>query len=226
MSSPQTSSPSILRSGLKAGVSFLFTLASGSLLGIVLSLGVAWYYGGRVGAADGALTASLTRPSFLIGMLLYLFVLAYPVISFFYGWRRALQKIVEAHSLPLAERLSSLAANRLAAVPDSQNKLDSAREWLSEDAVSGKLESVLGASSWGGRAARFAVRRLPWANLLADWETQAKAQGESNVQSLASALSPRIAAALNEIAAPSWAPLIAVAAAHAALFGLGIWLAR
>jgi hypothetical protein len=224
MSSPNTSS--IVRTSLKAGGTFLFTLASGSLLGVALSIGVAGYYGGLAGGGDSSLAASLTRPSFLIALLLYLFILVYPAISFFYGWRRALQKIVEAHSSPLAERLSSLVADRLASLPDSQNKLDSARKWLSEDSVSEKLETVLGGSAWGRRAARFALRRLPWADLLADWEAQTRANAGSQTQSLIPVLSPRIAAALNEAAAPSCLPLVAVVAAHAALLGFGIWLAN
>jgi hypothetical protein len=217
MSSPNTSSPSIVRTGLKAGGTFLFTLASGSLLGIALSLGVAWYYQGL---------ASVGASPFLIVLLLYLFVLVYPAISFFYGWRRALQKIVEAHGPQLAERLSALAADRLASLPDSQNKLDSVRKWLSEDAVVGKLEPVLGGSAWGRRAARFALRRLPWADLFSDWEAQTKTQAGSPIQALNSVLSPRIAMALNDAAAPSCLPLIAVAVAHAALLGWGIWLAN
>jgi hypothetical protein len=94
--------------------------------------------------------------------------------------------------------------------------------------ITGELESVLGDSAWGRRAARFAVRRLPWADLLADWEARTKAQdgSGSDIQSLVSALSPRIAAALNDAAAPSRLPLIAVVAAYAALLGTGIWLAN
>jgi hypothetical protein len=82
----------------------------------------------------------------------------------------------------------------------------------------------LGDSSWARRAARFAARRLPWADLLSDWEAQATAHGEPDAPALIAVLSARIAKALNEIARPSRVPLIAVVTAHVALLGLGIWL--
>jgi hypothetical protein len=160
-------------------------------------------------------------------LLLWLFLFVYPVLSFFYGWRRALQKVVEAYSLPLAGRLSSLAAERLASLPVSQDRIGQVQKWLAEDSVAGTLASALGDSSWARRAARFAARRLPWNDLLSDW-VEATAIGESgaaDVSTLAPVLSARIAKALNEVATPSRVPLIAVVAVHAVLLGLGIWLA-
>jgi hypothetical protein len=168
----------------------------------------------------------LAQPELLVALLLWLFILVYPALSFFYGWRRALKKIVEAHSLPLSERLSSLVAERLASLPVAPDRIDQVRKWLSEDAVSGKLASALGDSSWARRAARFAARRLPWADLLADWEAQTTASGAPDAPALASVLSARIARKLNEIATPSRVLLIVVVTAHAVLLGLGIWLAR
>ncbi|MDR3158572.1 MAG: hypothetical protein LBU11_06105 [Zoogloeaceae bacterium] len=235
-----SSSPSLVHTALKASGAFLFTLLSGSILGIVASVGVAWWYWGHISIGGGpalahvgggglggilALAVLLAQPALLIALLLWLFILVYPALSFFYGWRRALQKVVEAHSLPLAERLSFLVVERLASLPASQDRIGLLRKQLSEDAVSGTLASALGDSSWARRAARFAARRLPWADLLADWEAQTAASGEADVPALAPALSARIAKKLNEIAAPSSVPLIVVATAHAALLGLGIWLA-
>ncbi|MDR0736187.1 MAG: hypothetical protein LBF51_05040 [Zoogloeaceae bacterium] len=235
-----SSSPSILRAALKAGGTFLLTWVSGSILGMAASVGVAWHYWGHVGIGGGPALAHVgggagaivmlatlaAQPALLVALLLWLFILVYPAVSFFYGWRRALQKIVEAHSALLAERLSSLATERLASLPGAQGGIGRVRKWLAEDSASGMLASALGDSSWARRAARFAARRLPWADLLADWEADAGAPQGADVQSLAPVLSSRIAKALNEIAAPSRLPLIVTVTAHAALLGLGIWLAK
>jgi hypothetical protein len=133
-----SSSPSLVRTGLKAGGTFLFTLVLGSLLGIALSVGVAWWYWGHISIGGGpalahvgggglggivVLAVTLAQPALLVALLLWLFLFVYPVLSFFYGWRRALQKVVEAYSLPLAGRLSSLAAERLASLPVSQDRI-------------------------------------------------------------------------------------------------------
>ncbi|MDR3220625.1 MAG: hypothetical protein LBU46_01265 [Candidatus Accumulibacter sp.] len=241
MSSANTPSPSIVQTGLKAGGTFLGTLLLGGILGILLSGGMAWFYwanyltdlGGMPGLAHtgsvGALIVLpfvlLTQPQILIGVLLPCFVFAYGALAFFYGWRRALQKVVAAHSGTLAERLASLVADRLASTPRSQNRLGSVRQWLSEDSVTGKLESALGDSSWARRVVRFAVKRLPWSELLADWEAETDAHEGAEDQSLRALLSSRIATALNEIASPSRLPLGLCLAAHAVLLGLGIWLA-
>jgi ABC-type multidrug transport system fused ATPase/permease subunit len=211
-------------------------------LGIVASVGIAGYYwhvlnivdalGGfgpamaHIGPAALIVLALmfLMSPVLLIALLLWLFVPVYPLVSFFYAWRRAVQRVVEAYTSPLADRLSSLVVERLASLPDAQNRSGQLRKWLAEDSVSGKLESVLGGSFWARRAARFAAKRLPWAELLADWEKESAQHAGEDVQSLAPALSSHIAKALNAITAPSRLPFIVVVAAHAVLFGLGIWL--
>jgi hypothetical protein len=252
-----SAAPLPARVDLKAGRAFLFILVLGCL-GVVLSIGVAWVYWvladarigdelstsglGVFGLGRGAggtepgvlqmllamlLVAVLASPAFAIGCLLCLFILVYPVLGFFYGWRRARQKVVEAYALPLAERLSPLIVERLASLPVSQDRIERVQKWIAEDCVV-RLAFVLGNSFWAWRAARFAARRLPWAELLSDWEAQTTAGGEADIPALTSALSLRINKALNEIvASPLRAPIAVAVTAHAVLLGLailrGIW---
>ncbi|MDR1350083.1 MAG: hypothetical protein LBJ59_04750 [Zoogloeaceae bacterium] len=108
--------------------------------------------------------ALLFVPELLVGVILPFFIFVYGFLSFFYAWRRALQRAVAAHSEPIADRLARcLVSNRLFAMPCTRNTLRNAGQWLSEDGIAQTLESVpLGGRSWTRRIARFATRRLPW----------------------------------------------------------------
>ncbi|MDR1890178.1 MAG: hypothetical protein LBQ81_12500 [Zoogloeaceae bacterium] len=226
--------PSVARTGLKAGVVFLGTMAFGLALSVLLSGGVTWLYWGQfltgTGVATaragglGALLTLVFMPEYLVALLLPLFVLVYGALSFFYAWRRALQRVVEVHSGVIADRLAEVVSHRLATMPRTQESLLRAGKWLSEDSVSQTLESSsLGGRRWARRVARFAIGCLPWSDLLADWATGEATQAEGDA--FRSTLAARITAALREAAAPSWWPLVLCLVAHGALFGLGAWLA-
>ena len=228
--------PSVAGTALKAGATFLGTLISGVLLGIVVTALVAALYFYCYGLATGgqqfdpvshanpvilAIAVLLMKPAVLVYFLMPYYILVYGGLAFFYAWRRALQKVVVAASKLLAERLTTVVVDRIKAAPFTQDNLGHAQQWLSQG--TDKLDSLLGDSTWGRRAVRFAVRRLPWSNLLADWVSHSSGLPAEGV--LRSTLTQKIADKVGEAVAPSWIPLIIGILAHAALFAIGIYFA-
>jgi hypothetical protein len=232
-----------LKTGLKAGATFLGTMVIGLVLALLIGGSVTWLYwshfvnlaamgGAHAGHAGGIavlivfILLLIANPNLLVGIILPFFILLYGFLSFFYAWRRALQRVVETHSDAIADRLAGTVSNRLAAMPRTQDTLRRAGQWLSEDGISQTLETLnLGGRSWTRRIARFAIKRLPWSDLLSDWATGAEGKTEADSERFRSVLAPRISTALRETTTPSWVPLILCLLAHAALFGLGAWFA-
>jgi len=199
---------------LKAGATFVGTLLPGVLLALLVGGGVAWLFWSRYHAADGF-------PTMVIGILLFGFILVYGWLSFLFAKGRALHKVVSTASAPLAERLTTVVAERLEASPLTQNRLGQARQLINDG--SDKLDSLLGDSKWIRRTAKFALNRLPWSDLLADWATDSPDRPSD--EALRASLPQRIASAVNEIAEPSLLPLIVCVVLHVALFALGVYLA-
>jgi hypothetical protein len=224
---------SVARTGLQAGGVFLGRWAGGILLSILWTLGVCLAYmhlvlaGERAAAAGaghvggfGALIALIANPEILVGLLLGFYFFVYGALSFFYAWRRALQKIMLACSAPLADQLAGKMLERLAALPRTRETLRSAGNLVSEANLLQALEPDAGGQNvWLRRTARFALRRLPWSELLADWAAQTEAADEQKV------LAEQINDRLRQMTAPSRWPLILALVGQAALFGIGAWFA-
>lgn len=216
-------------------------MVAGLTLALLIGGSVTWLYwshflnlaavgGAHAGHAGGIavllvlIIQLIVNPNLLIGVLMPCFIFAYGFLSFFYAWRRALQRVVGVHSDAIAERLAGVVSKRLAAMPRTQDTLRHAGKWLNADNISETLESLhLGGRKWTHGIARFAIRRLPWSDLLADWATGTEGETEADSERFRSILAPRVSAALRNAAAPSWVPLVVALLAHAALFGLGAW---
>jgi hypothetical protein len=224
---------SVARTGLKAGGAFLGRLAGGVLLSFLWTLGVCLAYthlvlaGERSAAAGaghaggfGAVIALIANPELLVFLLLAFYFFAYGALSFFYAWRCALQKIMLACSAPLADRLAGKMLERLAAMPRTRETLRGAGNLVSEANLLQALEPDAGRQNvWLRRTARFALRRLPWSDLLADWAAQTEAADEQKM------LAERINDRLRQMTAPPRWPLILALVGQVALFGLGAWFA-
>jgi hypothetical protein len=214
--------------GLKAGGIFLGVLAGGILLSCLITLVVAIAYmsildGGegapaaRAGGA-GAIFVLLFHPEFLVFFLLCFYFLVYSWLSFFYAWRCALWKIALNCGGDVSDRLSGAIMERLSSVPRARETLRGAGNLISEANLLKTIESVSGKQRiWLRRAARFALSRLPWYDLLADLRAHAGHEQET--------LANRINDGLREIAKPPLRPLILVVIGQAALFGIGAWFA-
>ncbi|MDR3323654.1 MAG: hypothetical protein LBS89_05570 [Zoogloeaceae bacterium] len=244
-------SPPLLCTDLKACGTSLGILALGVVLAILLGGSVTWLYWAKVigpaliGAVQdygdeirnpGVLIFLLVSMptqligALLVGVLLPFFTLAYGALGFFYAWRLALRKIVVTYGTVIAARLAGVITDRLSILPRTQETLTHARQWLSGEGIASALESLLGKGVWSRRVAYFAARRLPWSELLADWATHEQAQqtpeqDENFRASFRDLLTRRLAAALQDAATPPKWPLVAGVLTHAALFGLGTWLA-
>ncbi|MDR3351633.1 MAG: hypothetical protein LBO00_01170 [Zoogloeaceae bacterium] len=223
---------SVARTGLKAGGVFLGRLLGGILLSFLWTLGVCFAYMHLV-LADGqsapvaahtggfgAVIALIFFPEILVFLLLALYSFVYGALGFFYAWRHTLQTILLACSAPLADRLAGTMLARLAALPRTRETLRGAGNLVSEANLMQALESVAdGQNVWLRRAARFALRRLPWADLLADWAAQTEAADEQKM------LAERINDRLRQMTAPPRWPLILALSGQAALFRIGAWFA-
>jgi hypothetical protein len=223
----------VARTGFKAGGVFVGRLLGGVLLASVWTLGVCLVYmylgisggqsataGGGHAGGFGALVSLFANPESLIFFLLALYFFVYSALSFFYAWRYALQTIMLACSAPLADRLAGKMLERLATMPRTRETLRGAGNLVSEANLLQALEPDAGGqSTWLRRAVRFALRRLPWSDLLADWAAQTEAADEQKI------LAGRISDRLREMTTPSRWPLILALVGQAALFGIGIWFA-
>jgi hypothetical protein len=222
---------SLARTGLKAGAAFLVCVAIGALAALLLGVGGAALYFKLIHLGDGpaahtgtvgAIIALLFNPRLLIGVLLSFFFFLYLWLGFFYGPRRALASVVALHGGAVADRLAATLAKRLASAPRSENAAGSVRQWLAEDNVAAKVEAISGDAKWTNRLLRLAVKRLPWNELLTEWNAAAKDHTES--ESLQAALSSSIARAMIVAVSPSWYPIIISIGAQIALFVTGVWV--
>jgi hypothetical protein len=123
-----------------------------------------------------------------------------------HAWRYALQTIMLACSAPLADRLAGKMLERLATMPRARETLRGAGNLVSEANLLQALEPDAGGqSTWLCRVVCFALRRLPWSDLLADWATQTEAADEQKI------LAGRISDRLREMTAPSrWLLILAL----------------
>lgn len=237
MSSNPSPSPSLGRTGLRAGTAFAGAVFKSALLAILLGGGVFFFYisqlsgpgmpAARAGGA-GAVIALLFSPSVLVALLLLGFMPLYLMLGIAQGRSRALRQVVLAHGDTIAQRLGAAIAGRVEAMPRTHGALQRTSEWLSVDALGRQLAPVLGE----GRAVRavigFVLNRLPMSTLLADWQAERAAHGgtEAGVENpaLRALLQQRIGETLQEMATPSRTPLYIALAAHALLLGFGLWL--
>ncbi|KQU80987.1 MULTISPECIES: hypothetical protein [unclassified Rhizobacter] len=240
MSSTASTASSLVRTGAKAGVAFASSVAMGGLMALLLGGGVFFFYlsrlsgpgmpaGAHAGGA-GAILALLFSPSLLVGMLLLAFVPIYLMLGVARGRSRAIQQVVAGHGEALSQRLTDAIAGRIEAMPRTKGALEKVSEAVSADAISQQLAPVLGQ----GRAVRgmvkFAVNRLPLADLMAQWQqgraTEAAVEPGAPDPALRALLGQRIDQTLKQAATPSRTPLYVAMAAQAALLAVGLWLTR
>ena len=245
MSSEPTGSPSLVRTGARAGAAFVASVAKGVFFGALLGGGAFFYYlgqlsgpgypGARAGGVGAAL-ALLTSPPLLVAVLLALFMGVYVILGVSQGRTRAMQHLVVARGEAVAQRLGDAIAGRIESMPRTHGALRRASDWLSVDALSAQLAPVLG----DGKAVRaviaFVVNRLPLNEMLAEWQQGRAAQGEPQLtvapggvapaqdSALRALIARRIHETLQEMSTPSRMPFWIVLALHAALFGTGLWL--
>lgn len=242
MSSNATATPSIARTGLKAGVSFAGSVIQGLVLAFVLGGGVFAFYvtqlngpGAPAARASGAgaALALLVSPPLLVALLLICFIPLYVMIGMAQGRRKAMQKVVVEHGDAISHRLAIAIASRIEAMPRTHAALQRTADWLSVDQLCSQMAPMLGR----GRAIRaviaFVLKRLPLSEMLAEWQQaragmphQPTAPGvdKPTDPALRELLTRRIAETLNELATPSRTPLYIAFAAHAALLGIGLRL--
>ncbi|QRF57585.1 hypothetical protein [Variovorax sp. UC122_21] len=245
MSSEPTGSPSLVRTGARAGAAFVGSVAKGVFFGALLGGGAFFYYvsqlsgpgmpGARAGGA-GALLALLFSPPLLVAVLLALFMGVYVILGVSQGRTRAMRHLVAARGEAVAQRLGDAIAGRIESMPRTHGALRRASDWLSVDALSAQLAPVLG----DGKAVRaviaFVLNRLPLNEMLAEWQQGRAAQGEPQLPvaqggaapaqdpALRALITRRIHETLQEMSTPSRKPFWIVLALHAALFGTGLWL--
>lgn len=237
-SNTPSSSPSLGRTGLRAGTAFAGAVFKSALLAILLGGGVFFFYisqlsgpgmpAARAGGA-GAVIALLFSPSVLVALLLLAFIPLYLMVGIAQGRGRALRQVVLAHGDTIAQRLGAAIAGRVEAMPRTHGALQRTSEWLSVDALSRQLAPVLGESRAVRAVIGFVLNRLPLSTLLADWQAQRAAQPggtEAGAEdpALRALLQQRIGETLQEMATPSRTPLYIALAAHALLLGFGLWL--
>ena len=231
------SSPSMLRTGARAGVAFATSAALGLLMAVVLGGGIFFFYASRLSGPGmpaaghaggaGAILALVFSPPLLVGILLLAFVPGYLMLGMARGRGRAIQQVVKGHGDAISERLTGAIAGRIEAMPKTKGALERSSELLSAEAICKQLAPVLGE----GRAVRgmvkFVVGRLPLADVLAEWR---EGRGISEPTpgnadpALRGLLRRRIDSALLEASTPSRKPLYIAMGAQAALLALGMWL--
>lgn len=238
------SSNSVARTGLKAGAAFAVSVIEGIVLALVLGGGVFIFYitqldgpgvpAARAGGAGAAL-ALLVSPPLLVATLLAFFIPLYLTIGVARGRGRALRAVVAAHGDAISERLAAALANRIESMPRTHGALQRAADGLSVDALCAQLAPFTG----GGRAVRavitFVMKRLPLSEVLAEWQAARAGTPEQPVApgversadpALRALLGRRIGATLGRMGGASRRPLCVAMAAHAALFGAGLWLVQ
>lgn len=239
MSSQSTGSPSLVRTGARAGAAFVGSVAKGVFFGALLGGGAFFYYvsqlsgpgmpGARAGGA-GALLALLFSPPLLVAVLLALFMGVYVILGVSQGRTRAMQHLVAARGEAVSQRLGDAIAGRIESMPRTHGALRRVSDWLSVDALSAQLAPVLGE----GRAVRaviaFVLARLPLNEMLAEWQQGRAEQGEpatgpaAQDPALRALIARRIHETLQDMSTPSRKPFYVALAVHAALFGAGLWL--
>ncbi|MEO7886450.1 hypothetical protein [Polaromonas sp.] len=242
MSSNSSATPSMVRTGAKAGVAFAGSVAMGGLLAFLLGGGVFFFYLSRLSGPGmpaaahaggaGAVLAVLFSPPLLVSMLLLAFVPIYLMLGVARGRSRAIQQVVTGHGEAISQRLTDAIAGRIEAMPRTKGALERVSEALSVEAIGQQLAPVLG----NGRAVRgminFAVNRLPMADLMAQWQQNRAAEGAAAPAPgtpdpvLRGLLTQRIGETLQDAATPSSKPLYIAMAVQAALLAVGMWLTR
>ena len=218
-----TATPSLVRTGVKAGAAFAGSVFQGAVLALLLGAGGFFYYLSRL---DGP--GMPAAPSVLIGVMLMFFVPLYMMVGVSHGRSRAMQQVVRAHGETLAQRLAGAIAGRIEAMPRAHGVLQRTPDWLSVDPLSRQLAPVLG----DGRAVRavigFVLKRLPLSDMLAQWQQNQHAQGKVEAgaedPALRALLMQRIGETLEDAATPSRMPLWIVMGLQAALLAAGLWL--
>lgn len=246
MSSEPIGSPSLVRTGARAGAAFVGSVAKGVFFGVVLGGGAFVYYlsrlsgpgipGARAGGA-GAVLALLASPPLLVGLLLGLFIGVYVLLGVSQGRTRAMQHLVAARGEAVSQRLGDAIAGRIESMPRTHGALQRVSDWLSVDALSAQLAPVLGEGKAVRAVIAFVVNRLPLNELLAEWQQGRTAQGEpaplptaqggpvaTQDPALRALITRRIHETLQEMSTPSRKPFYIVLALHAALLGTGLWL--
>jgi hypothetical protein len=245
MSSESTGSPSLVRTGARAGAAFVGSVAKGVFFGVVLGGGAFVYYlsrlsgpgipGARAGGA-GAVLALLASPPLLVGLLLGLFIGVYVLLGVSQGRTRAMQHLVAARGEVVSQRLGGAIAGRIESMPRTHGALQRVSDWLSVDALSAQLAPVLGEGKAVRAVIAFVVNRLPLNEMLAEWQQGRAEHGELQLPvaqggtapaqdpALRALITRRIHETLQEMSTPSRKPFWIVLALHAALFGTGLWL--
>jgi hypothetical protein len=200
----------------------------------------------------GVLMAFLTSPPVVVGLLLLAFVPLYVVLGVARARSRAVEQVAIAHGDTLAQRLGGAIAGRIEAMPRTHQTLQKASDWLNADVLSKQLAPVLGDSKVGRQAISMVLDRLPLPEIFAQWQqmrTEAGLGLGSGVEPatprlatdvaaspdaaaaaqdpiLRSLLAQRIGEALQDMAASSRTLFYYAFAAHAVVFGIGLWLTR
>jgi len=248
---------SIARTGLKAGAAFTMSIIKSGLLALVLGGGVFYYYLVQLirhgmppmrAEGVGVVTAFLSSPPIVVGLLLLAFVPLYVLLGLARARSRAVEQVAIAHGDTLAQRLGGAIAGRIEAMPRTHQTLQKASDWLSVDVLSKQLAPVLGESKAGRTAIRMVLERLPLPEIFAQWQqmrseaglgvgvdttrlaTEVAAASDAAAVAqdpiLRSLLAQRIGETLQDMAASSRTLFYYAFAAHAVVLGIGLWLTR
>ena len=203
----------------------------------------------------GVLMAFLTSPPVVVGLLLLAFVPLYVMLGVARARSRAVEQVAIAHGDTLAQRLGGAIAGRIEAMPRTHQTLQKASDWLSAEVLSKQLAPVLGDSKVGRTAIRMVLERLPLPEIFAQWQQMRNeaglglgsgmdsatpglgtngtasvapdvAEGAAQDPILRSLLAQRIGETLQDLAASSRTLFYYAFAAHAVVFGIGLWLTR
>lgn len=237
-----THPPSALKTGMRAGSAFAFSVAKGAALAVLLGIGAFLFYltqlptgpgfaGARAGGA-GAILALMASPPMLVAVGLALYGGIYFTLGIAQGRARAMQQVVRSHGEGLSQRMAGAIAGRIEAMPRTHGALHKVAEWLSVDTVVSQLAPVLGEGKAVRGAIGFVLGRLPLQEVLEQWQSAREAAGAQPPQqgqpdpALRALLGEKISETLEDMSTPSRVPLYIALAVHAALLGLGLWLVR
>lgn len=242
MSSNSVPSPSVARTGLKAGAAFAGAVAKSIALAVVLGGGAFFFYlsrldgpgmpGARAGGA-GAVLALIASPSLLIAVLLLFFIPLYVTIGVAQGRAKAMTVVVDAHGETIAQRLGNAIAARVESMPRMHGAMQRTTDWLSVDQLCSQVAPVLDQGRTVRAVIAWVLKRLPLSDMLTEWQqARAASPGPVPVQgvqapedsALRELLERRITGTLGDMATPSRTPLYIALAVHAALLGAGVWL--
>jgi hypothetical protein len=193
MSSSPAARPSIARTGLKVGATFLLSMVKSVVLAVGLPLGVLGFYAYRLDAAGlftprrdgiGSFIAFLGSAPIVVAVLLLCFIPVYVTLGVARARSRVVEKVAVLHGDLIAERLAGVIAARIEAMPRAHQTLHLAADWLTADALSRQLAPALGDSAPVRMLIEKALEKLPLPDVFAQWQQMRAEAAQPDMLSL------------------------------------------